>query len=267
MSDRPRVYKTEGIILRRHHTGEGDSILTVLSEDVGKFQAIARGVRKAKSRMRGHVEPFMCTKLMLAHGRTFDIVTQAEVLRPYQGTREDLERTALALYCLELADRFSAERLPQPGLFALVLDVLDAIEDSGTVLAVRYFELALLALMGYEVRLDSCAVCGGRLAEEPTFFSPSAGGLVCPNCLRTAGAGRIASVRAIKTLRYASRAEMAVFLVLRTEPQLERELELAIGDFVTWVLDREPVTRRHLEDVRRLGPEVARPPEPVVPPA
>lgn len=253
MPEQPRVYKAEGVILRRRNLGEADTIFTVFSDRLGKFDAVARGVRKARSRMRGHLEPLTRSSLMLARGRSLDVFTQAETIAPYRAVREDLERMAEALYCAELVDRFTIERAEAPGVYDLLVTVLEALDAGVSGHVVRYFELHLLALSGYELQLDACASCGARLPEAETLLAPTAGGLVCTNCRGAAGAGRILSVRAIKVLRFARGAEMAEFAALRIDDDLARQLQAALSDIVHHIAEAELRTGRYLEEVRRLS--------------
>ena len=75
-----RLYKTEGVVLKRHYTGEADALLTFCTPDRGKLRAIARGVRRPKSRLAGHLEPLTHCTMMLAEGRNLDIVSGCETL-------------------------------------------------------------------------------------------------------------------------------------------------------------------------------------------
>jgi DNA repair protein RecO (recombination protein O) len=263
VSDRPRTYKTEGVILRRRNIGEADSIFTVFSDREGKFDGVARGVRKARSHMRGHLEPLTRTRVMLARGRSMDVFTQAEAVASYRAVREDLERGAAAMYCAELVDRFTAEHIEQPGVYALLVDLLEALEAGTTTTVTRYFELQLLALTGYELQLDACAACGARLPAEDTLFAAAAGGLVCVNCRVGAGGGRLIGVRTIKVLRFARDAAMADFGGLRMDERLLSELQYALADAVRYVLERDPATGRYVEQVARLTPAAS--PEPAIP--
>jgi DNA repair protein RecO (recombination protein O) len=262
MSSRPRVYKTEGVILRRRNIGEADSVFTVFSPTEGKFDAVARGVRKARSHMRGHLEPLTRSNLLLAQGRNLDVFTQAETITAYRSLREDLECCTSALYCAELIDRFTADREPHQQAYDLLLDILDAIDAGAALTTVRHFELRVLGLMGYEPQFDACAVCSARLPEEETLFSASAGGFVCANCRVGAGAGRIVSVRAIKVLRYARFATLEQFAALKLDAGLARELQSALAELIRYVLDREPLSGKYLDQVSRLP----RPPAPVAAP-
>ena len=252
MSQRPRVYTTEGVILRRRNIGEADTIFTVFSPTEGKFDAVAKGVRKARSHMRGHLEPLTRSKLLLAQGRTLDVFTQAETITGYRTLREDLERCGAAVYCAELVVRFTAERQEHRELYELLVDVLDALDARAPLHTVRYFELQLLGLMGYEPQLDVCALCARRLPEADVLLSASAGGFVCADCRADAGAGRVISVRAIKVLRYARSAGLEAFAALRLDESLAREVQSALAELIRYVLDREPNTGKYLDQVARL---------------
>src|SRR5918997_3633522 len=101
----PRIYKTQGIVLTRFDLGEADRVLTVLTPHDGKLRVIAKGVRRPTSRLGGALEPFAELHLVLARGRTFDIVTQASVGEAWLHLRDALESAATAWYVGELADR------------------------------------------------------------------------------------------------------------------------------------------------------------------
>lgn len=249
MTARPRVYKTEGIVLRRRNMGEADSLLTVFAVREGKFDAIARGVRKSRSRMRGHLEPLTRTSMMLAQGRTFDVFTQAETVEPYLSIREHLDRAAVAIYCAELIDAFTADHVEQDDLYRLLVALFQAIDAGAALHVARHFELQLLAISGYELQVDGCAICGERLDPEDTLLSPESGGLVCRSCRGSAGAGRLVSLRAVKVLRFARSAALADFASLRVDESLAHELESALAEVIRFALEREPRARRWMDEV------------------
>jgi DNA repair protein RecO (recombination protein O) len=258
VSERPRTYNAEGIVLRRRNIGEADSVFTFFSPREGKFEGVARGVRKARSHMRGHLEPLTHCRVMLARGRSLDVFTQAETVHAYQGIRDDLERGATALYCAELVDRFTVEHQQQAELFDLLLDMLDALEQGAPLLSARYFEVRLLAISGYELQLDACAICQAALPAEETLFSPPSGGLVCRDCRPAAQSGRVLSLRAVKVLRFARRATLDEFGAIRCDDELSTELRAALSDDIRYVLDREVHAERFVAQVARLGPTEAR---------
>lgn len=252
MPSRPRVYKTEGIILRRRNIGEADSIFTVFSPTEGKFDAVAKGVRKPRSHMRGHLEPLTKCRVMIAKGRSLDVLTQAENVTSYLGIRDDLDRLATGLYAAELIDRFLGEREAAPEAYALLSALLDGLDEGQTVDLARWFEVQLLQQSGYEIQAERCAVCGDQLPPEATLLCPSAGGLVCKDCRGGVGPGRLISVRAIKVLRFTRTASLDEFSQLRLDDALSGELRAGLADMVRQIVESESRAGRFLGDLAAL---------------
>ncbi len=143
-------YKTEGILLRRHNLGEADRILTLLSPELGKVRVVAKGVRRGRSKLAGHLEPFVVTQLHLAKGRNLDIVTSAQGVRYYNLASAELERLGLAHLLLEICDKVLTEQQPQPEAYELLCEVLAALESGVDASLVRhYFYVKLLDALGH----------------------------------------------------------------------------------------------------------------------
>jgi len=121
-------YRTQAIVLGHIEYGEADRIIKLFTAEKGKITAIAKGVRKIRSRKAGHLEPFTRTNLFLAKGRNLDIITQAETLDSFIGLREDLQRLALASYVVEVVDRFTYEEGQNIGIFRLLANTLSRLE-------------------------------------------------------------------------------------------------------------------------------------------
>lgn len=119
-----RLYRAEAIVLRRQDFGEADRVLTLFSPRLGKFRAVAKGVRRPKSRLGGHVELFTRSNLQLAHGRNLDIVTQAETVKPLHTIRHDLWKAAYACYAVDLVDQFMVERVENEAIYHLLAEFL-----------------------------------------------------------------------------------------------------------------------------------------------
>ena len=120
---RSRVYRTEAIILKRTSLGEADYIYTLYTPNLGKVRALAKGVKRMKSRIAGHVEPLNHSSLMLARGRNLDVITQGQTIDSFQPLKGDLWLTACALYADELVDAFTGDGIEVYPLFRLLLDV------------------------------------------------------------------------------------------------------------------------------------------------
>ncbi|MCP4713703.1 MAG: DNA repair protein RecO [Deltaproteobacteria bacterium] len=176
-----RLYRTDAIIIRRSDFGEADRLLTVFTPNRGKLRLLAKGVRKITSRKSGHVELFMLTDMLIARTRTWDIISQAEIVESYRGLREDLDKTGHAYYLAELLDRFTEEHDANTPLFelmALTLARLSHVDDP--FITLRYFELHLLSLTGFQPQLHFCVACEKALQPVENYFHFVDGGVLCP---------------------------------------------------------------------------------------
>jgi len=122
MPSRERSFRVEAIVLRHNDWGEADRLLWLYTRELGKVRAVAKGVRKLRSRKAGHLEPFTHARLQLSHGRDMLIVTQAETINAFLKLREDLVRVGYAAYVIELLDRFTYEEGENITLFNLLAE-------------------------------------------------------------------------------------------------------------------------------------------------
>jgi DNA repair protein RecO (recombination protein O) len=183
----PRSLKTEGIVLRSIRYGEADRILHVYTVDRGRISAIAKGVRKTRSRFGGRLEPFFRLRLMLyqSHPPRSDLmtVTAAETVAAYPRLREDGRALDGAARACEAVARVFDDGDPHSGVFNLLaneLALLDAEPARATRANALAFRLKLLLAAGFAPQLGGCASCGER--EHLVGFSGAAGGVVCGAC-------------------------------------------------------------------------------------
>jgi DNA repair protein RecO (recombination protein O) len=171
------LYRDRGIVLRTHKLGEADRIVTLLSKDHGKIRAVAKGVRKTKSRFGARLEPPSHVELLLYEGRELDIVTQAETIDMFGALRDDYDLLARALSMLEAADHVALEREPNPQLYGMLAGALRTLATRDAPLVVPAFFLKLLALEGYRPQVEVCVVCGSD--DALVSWSIDEGGLRC----------------------------------------------------------------------------------------
>ena len=247
-----RIYTTDAVVLRARRMVEADSVLTLLSADRGKFDAVARGVRKLTSRKAGHLEPLTHSTLLLAHGSNLDIITQAQAIHTFLPMREDLRRLGAGLYASELIDRFTVEREECYPVFHLLVETLKRLSDGGEIdLTLRFFEARLLEETGFRPQLSHCVACNEPLKPVVNHFSVTGGGAVCPSC-RPAGSGLPPiSVNALKVLRLTQRGTYADLTRLRLSEELLSELESLLRIAVQRQLEREPRSLQFLRELRR----------------
>lgn len=245
----PRTIATEAIVLRRRPAGEADAILVLLTPEEGRVDAVVRGVRRSQAKLRGHVEPVTRSRLLLARGRSIEVVAQAQTVDAYLAIKADLEALAAAIYLCELVEQAAVAQTPQRELYSLLIEALAAL-DAGMApdSVARYFELHLLAISGHELQVAACASCGVDLPEADALFSAAEGGILCAQC-RANVAGRLLSVRAQKVLRFARRAGLEAFCSLRIPSETGEEIRTALREAIRSVLDTEPRSVRFLDSL------------------
>lgn len=245
-----RSYRTLAIVIKHRESGEADRVLTLYTLEHGKLQAIAKGVRKSKSRKAGHLEPFTLVSLQLAKGRTWEVVAQAEAQKTFQSIRKDLNLTAHAAYFVELVDRFSYEEGPNRPLFQILSEGLQRLDEGfAPETVVHYFEVRLLDLIGFRPELHRCVACEAQIQPEAQYYSPKLGGALCPKCFSAdPNAWRI-SLNALKYLRYFQRSPWSKIKLRIIPPEVENELKHIIQHHLTYLLEYNLKTPGFLKSV------------------
>lgn len=178
------LYRDEGVVLRVQKLGEADRIVTVLTRRTGRVRAVAKGVRRTRSKFGARLEPFSHVSLQLAEGRSLDVVTEADALDAFGlALAGEYGRYTAGTAMLEAAERLTAEeREPALRLYLLLVSALRALAEGERppTLLLDAFLLRALAQAGYGLALAECARCGAPGPHRA--FSVPAGGSVCPAC-------------------------------------------------------------------------------------
>lgn len=246
-----RSYRTRAIVLGHIEFGEADRILKLFTYERGKITAIAKGVRKIRSRKAGHLEPFTHVNLFLAQGRNLDIITQAETVQAFLGIREDLQRVGLASYIVELLDRFTYEEGQHIGIFRLLEETLTRLEgQTNLATVVHFYEIRLLELIGFRPQLFECIDCGKKIQAQDQFFSPLGGGVACPKC----GASRPEAIPVkkdvLRYLRHLQRSKWQQVAHLIIPEDLEAEITNLMERYLTYLLERKLNTPEFLREIK-----------------
>jgi DNA repair protein RecO (recombination protein O) len=255
----PRRYTTEAIVLTRFDFGEADRILTLITPGGGKLKAIAKGVRRQKSRLGGSLEPFAELRIALAHGRTFDVVTQVEVIHPWLRMRDDLVSFGTASYLAELANGTLEERHATESVYLLLkraYEILDA--GMAPTRVARWFEMHLADELGVRPEVDRCVECGRLLqADERYRWVPPLGGVLCERCPGPPHDRVALSLDGLKVLKAYQRMDVESLSALRIRALVEREIESAMREFLAYSLDRSPRSLAFLDEVRVSAARIA----------
>jgi DNA repair protein RecO (recombination protein O) len=270
------LYRDDGIVLRTQKLGEADRIVTVLARRTGRIRAVAKGVRRTKSRFGARLEPFTHADLLLYTGRSLDVITQAETIRAYgEPLSADYPRYTSGTAMLETAERLTAvEKEPALRQFLLLVGGLRTLGEGqhDPRLVLDAFLLRSLAVAGYAPALVECALCGaavlggdgnggeggtasggeGRTASGgggsgsgSRAFAIAAGGLTCRSC-RPAGAAT-PSVHTIALMSALLRGDWTHADAAQRRHQVE--CSGLVAAYLQWHLEHSIRSLRHVEHV------------------
>ena len=247
----PRDYNTEVIVIKKTKLGEADRVLTFYTPHMGKIQAVAKGVRRPRSKMAGHLELLTHSQLSLARGRNLDTVTGCQTIGSFLPLKNDLWLTSCALYTTELVNQFTADHVENYPLFRLLLETMEQLCQAGDKeLLLRYFEMNLLDRVGYRPKLRECAACQQPLSPTVNSFSPGAGGMLCPNCSPDQPFSSPLSVNAQKVLRLMQDGDYATINRLKLDTALANDLKRVLGGYIKYLLEREVKSAGWLDSLR-----------------
>jgi DNA repair protein RecO (recombination protein O) len=250
----PRVTKSEAIVLRHRRLGDADRIVTLITPVRGKLDVVAKGALRIRSKLAGHVEPLTHLEVVLAHGRSMDIVTQAQTRESFGGIRGDLERLASAMYFLELVDRLTVEHDGSHGVFKLLLDALTALDrGDGANFVARTFELRLLELVGFRPELQQCVSCGRALGADEALWSALGGGVLGRECVGPDEEARPVDATTLRVLRAFQQQPYEEAARIRLDDQLAARLEALMHTLMQASSERELKSAQFVAAARRAG--------------
>ena len=179
------LYKTEGIVLKSTEFEEADKIVNIYTKNYGKISAIAKGVRKTKSKFGSSLEILTHSIFLIYKGRNIDIVSQTEILESFFSTSKEVIKFAFAVNCVEVVNKLTEEREINIGLFNLLKEVLHYLRktDDPKLLTLS-FKWQTMSLLGYRPSINYCCKCNKSVEDQKEmYFNIKEGGLICNNCV------------------------------------------------------------------------------------
>lgn len=232
------TYTTTGITLKQHALGEYDKILVLFTREQGLKRVVAKGARRAKSKLGGKSEPLYKATWFLAKGKHMDVVAQCETEHAHRGLRADLDRLLHGMYLAELLEAFLEDGTPHPELFDLFASSLLALEVAEhPELVTAWFELAFLHGLGYELELSGCVQCGAALGTEGCGFSGEGGGAICDACYAVSGGMRL-HAKGLTLLQRLAVVELQELVDHALQPELLAHARSALKTALTARTDR-----------------------------
>lgn len=204
--------RTDAIVLRRRDLREHDRTYTLYTRELGKVEALARGARKIKSRMAGHLSSFAVVDVMLARGRGAHTLAGTDVVEGFGEILQDPDRLEVALAAVSLLDLATKVHVKDQEIFQLLRTFLATIAGIASVLpagrqalslprdgALGWFAVRLFSRLGYNPMLTQCVLC--KTADQCQFFDPRLGGVVCTDCKSKAFSPNPITPEAVDALR------------------------------------------------------------------
>lgn len=243
------LYRTNAIVLRTRNLGEADRVMILLSEDFGKFEAVAKGARRGRSRFVGNTLPFNYLKALFFTGKSLDTLSQAELIHSFAQLREDLYKLAYATYWAELIDGFVPEREEVRELFRFLLAAFVALERAAEPHLLNLaFEIRTLDYLGYRPELAHCAGCGEPLSIA-RYFSATAGGMVCERCRLSYPDLLSAGPEERKLLESLITTDLRELAAIKAIPSASRGAGLILRSFIEARMERTLKSRAFLDNI------------------
>jgi DNA repair protein RecO (recombination protein O) len=251
------VHKTSAIVIHSLDYGESDRIVTFYSSDFGKVKGIAKGARRSKKRFSNALEPSSyCNIIFSKKGwGTLALIEGCDVIDHHANIREDLHKTLLSSYLTELVDKFTLEGKKNVDLFKLLLNFLGLIDSgAGSEALMRFFEIRLLRLTGYEPVLDRCMTCKKPVSEEVMYhFIINDGGLRCNACHQNNSGSLCISLGTIRTLLLGKEIDTARINRIAFSDQTAQESRDVLVGFIHHLLGKEIKSFLVLNDIQKMG--------------
>lgn len=250
----PRSYHAHAIVLRSRHLGEADKIFTLFTEECGKLDAVAKGVRRGKSRFMGKLERGARVFVTLHRGRSLEVISDVELMQARWPIVTEPASYAVAHLMLELVDVSCEAGMAMPEMYALLDGALSALVGiAEPKLLVARFEARLLAVLGVAPYDQACVHCLRSLDGAWAWADLDAGGLACEQCRPYQADAfvleprEVANFRALGAARnHSGEASSSGRAALTAEPAAAR----AIDAFLTYHLGKRPKAGRFVEELR-----------------
>lgn len=244
--------RTEGIVIRTHDYGESHKVVVLYTPQHGKVALMAYGAKKTKSRLGSVTQVLTYGQYVFYASKGMGTLKQGEAIQSHQTIREDILCLSYAAYIVELLDKLTIEKDPEPYLFHLLQKMLHFLEEGKDAdILCRIFELKLLSAAGYRPQTERCVHCGAK--EKRFFFSAAKGGFLCVDCRESDDKAVLLSPAAARLMRLFLHLDIDRLGDIRVKAATKEQLERAMHDYSDYHTDLLLKSRDFLKQMKRLG--------------
>ncbi|MGO4541148.1 DNA repair protein RecO [Paenibacillus sp. 2TAB19] len=247
------LYRVEGIVIRSMDYGEGNKIVTLLTNTNGKAGVLIRGAKKVKSKHGSLAQPFTYGEFVYFRTSGLGTLNHGEIIESHHLLREQLDKTAYAAYVVELTDRALQDDEVGNYHFEQLKACLSALEEGKDLQIVSHlYEMRMLDSAGYAPEFDQCVHCGNVVG--PFRLSPYAGGVLCSRCTGKDPFAMPLSEGAYKLLKLFRRLDMRRLGQIQVRPETKAELKLCMRKLMDTHMSLQLKSRSFLDQLDKLSP-------------
>ena len=242
--------KTEAIVLGQNDFGEADKVVTLYTKEFGKLKAVAKGVRRIKSRFGSAMEPFSHDHLMLYMPRKRDlyVVTGSRIIRTHKELRENFDSFITGSYITELVNKLTEPEEPNRHLFSLILQAFHQIPKQDRDIIIVIFAIKFLADAGYKLNLEKCVFCEKPIPlSEQKKLSIQHGGLLCAKCQSRDVQAMDVSSLALQYLKKIGIVDLTKVGKINIETSIKNELKRIVHFYLSHHLPGRLKTEEFME--------------------
>ena len=249
-------HKTTGFVLRSLSYSESDLIVTFFSSEYGKLKGIAKGAKRSKKRFANVFEPFSLTNIIFTRKKRdmLALIESCDIIDHYHNIRQDMEKTLIASYFIDLTDHFSPEGKKNENVFQLLQDFLTMLgREKSSDAIVRFFEMRLLKLTGFEPALEHCITCKTPIINGNSYyFHAGEGGIKCSVCAKPQRYEQPISAGTVRALLLGKDMDIDKIKLFALTDSLAMESRSILIDFIAHVLGHEVKSLKVMDQVRKL---------------
>lgn len=235
----PLYNKTEAIVLGQNDFGEADKVVTLYTKEFGKLKAVAKGVRRIKSRFGSAMEPFSHDHLMLYMPRKRDlyVVTGSRIIRTHKELRENFDSFITGSYVIELVNKLTEPEEPNRRLFLLILEAFRQIPKQDRDIIIVIFVIKFLADAGYKLNLEKCVFCETTIPlAGQKKLSIQHGGLLCAKCQSRDVQAMAVSPLALQYIKRIGMVDLRKVGKINIESSIKNELKRIVHFYLSYHL-------------------------------
>lgn len=244
-------YKTHGIIIKKTNSGEADKVLTIVTPNYGKIQCIARGSRKPKSKLNGHLDLFNLSDFNLVHGKGYDVITGCMTIQSFKRVKNALDQTARMYSAAELLNRLVLTSQKDEKIYFLLKEYLEFCDshlprdESRRDFTSWSFSIKLFDALGVFPELTNCLACRQPISSSTeSYISAYMDGIFCKKCRTENNDLTEINIYLIKLFRFFQSSEYSQITRLRLEKNIREQVRNMMHKIVMYHFDGDLISQK-----------------------